>query len=198
MSQRKNGQELIIFTAPSGAGKTTIVKHLLHVYDFLDFSVSATTRKKRTEEVHGKDYYFLSEKEFSDLIEKDELAEYVEVYNGSFYGTLDSEIERIWANGKRIIFDIDVKGATTLKRRYGDRCLAIFVSPPSLEVLIRRLERRNTETRKSLEIRIDRVKKEMMYRDSFDDIIINDELDTALAEAEKKTLKFLFPDSKLF
>lgn len=198
MSQRKNGQELIIFTAPSGAGKTTIVKHLLHVYDFLDFSVSATTRKKRTEEVHGKDYYFLSEKEFSDLIEKNELAEYVEVYNGSFYGTLDSEIERIWANGKRIIFDIDVKGATTLKRRYGDRCLAIFVSPPSLEVLIRRLERRNTETRKSLEIRIDRVKKEMMYRDSFDDIIINDELDTALAEAEKKTLKFLFPDSKLF
>lgn len=189
---------MIIFTAPSGAGKTTIVRHLLSTFDFLDFSVSATTRPKRPKEIEGKDYYFMSAEEFKSLIENDKLAEYEEVYENQFYGTLISEIERIWANNKTIVFDIDVKGATVLKKRFGNQCRAVFIAPPSLEILIERLKNRKTESERSLAIRLKRVKEEMKYEDTFDTSLINDDLDTALAEAELDVLTYLFPKAKLF
>lgn len=194
----KEQRKMIIFTAPSGAGKTTIVRHLLSTFDFLDFSVSATTRPKRPKETEGKDYYFMSSEEFRSLIANDELAEYEEVYENQFYGTLISEIERIWANNKTIVFDIDVKGATVLKKRFADQCRAVFIAPPSLEILIERLKNRKTESERSLAIRLERVKEEMKYENTFDTSLINDDLDTALAEAELDVLTYLFPKAKLF
>ena len=190
--------KLIIVTAPSGAGKTTIVRHLLNTFNFLDFSVSVTTRAKRAHETEGKDYYFKSSDAFKQLIKDEAFAEYEEVYENQFYGTLKSEIERIWKGGKRIVFDIDVKGATNLKKQYQHQAYAIFIAPPSLEVLENRLKARDTETPQSLKKRLTRVRKEMEYQDSFDTVLINDDLQTALREAEFKMLSFLFPDAKLF
>jgi guanylate kinase len=182
---------MILFTAPSGAGKTTLVKHLLKEYDFLDFSISATTREKRLHERDGVDYYFLSREEFEKKIAGGEFIEWEEVYQDQYYGTLKSEVDRIWAEGKYAIFDIDVKGATAIKSIYGDKCLAVFVRPPSLDVLINRLKGRNTESAESLAKRIERVKREMTYENTFDVVLVNDLLDVAKKEAGYYTENFL-------
>ncbi len=176
--------KMIAFTAPSGAGKTTIVKHLLGKYDELGFSISATTREKRKKEKEGKDYYFMSVDEFKSLRRKRKFVEWEEVYDDQFYGTLKSEVERVWSTGKHVVFDIDVKGATSIKKRYGERCLAIFIKPPSLNVLIQRLTDRKTEDEKSLQKRIRRVKRELKFETKFDKVLVNDLLEVALEEAE--------------
>lgn len=182
---------MLIFTAPSGAGKTTLVRHLLSEYDFLDFSVSATTRAKRAHEIDGKDYYFLSVEEFERRRDVGEFIEWEEVYEGQYYGTLKSEVDRIWQNGKHVVFDIDVKGATSIKSIYKDQCLSVFVRPPSLEILIERLKGRKTESPKSLAKRIERVKREMTYENTFDFVLVNDLLDVAKKEAEYLTENFI-------
>ena len=172
-------------TAPSGAGKTTIVKHLLDKYvDDISFSISATTRKKRENETDGKDYYFLSHEAFREKIQNGEFVEWEEVYEGGYYGTLESEIDRVLEEGKKVIFDIEVNGAQNIKDRYGDKCLVIFVKPPSFRTLIERLTNRGTETPDSLKKRILRIKKELLYVDAFDKVLLNDVLDTTLKEAE--------------
>jgi len=176
--------KMLIFTAPSGAGKTTIVRHLLAKYDDAAFSVSATTRAKRAHEEHGVDYYFLTPEDFRKKIKNGEFVEWEEVYDNQYYGTLKSEISRLWDAGKHIVFDIEVKGATNVKEMYGDKCLAIFIQPPSLEVLIQRLKNRKTETDASLRKRIKRIKEEMTYKNSFDTKIVNDLLEVTLKEAE--------------
>ena len=190
--------KMILITAPSGAGKTTIVRHLLSVFDFLDFSVSATTRNRRPHEQDGIDYYFKSPQEFKSLIQEDAFAEYEEVYKDQFYGTLKSEVDRLWGLKKRIVFDIDVQGATNLKKLYKENALGIFIAPPSLQILKDRLRSRKTETEKQLETRLTRVRKEMEYREAFDTVLVNDNLDTALKEAEHKVLSYIFPNAKLF
>ena len=171
--------KLIIFSAPSGAGKTTIVHHLLGKIPELEFSISATTRPKRGDEVHGRDYYFISKEEFLHKIAKKEFVEFEEVYTGTFYGTLRSEIERIWYQGKHVIFDIDVEGGLHLKKKFGDQALAIFVQPPSLEVLIERLTGRGTDSAEKLAERIVKAEKELRYADRFDVIQKNYDLETA-------------------
>lgn len=186
--------KLIVITAPSGAGKTTITRHLLSSFDCFDFSVSATTRKRRSYEEHGKHYYFINEKKFKALVKEKAFVEWEEVYEGQFYGTLKAEVERIWANGKHIIFDIDVKGARNIKKLYKDRCMAVFIKPPSLEVLVERLIYRRTEDPKSLKKRIQKVKRELKYEKKFDQVLINDKLDFALKEAENLILLFLEKD----
>ena len=176
---------MVVFTAPSGAGKTTIVKHLLKKYpEQLSFSISATTREKRTQETHAKDYYFLSHKEFRKKIESHEFVEWEEVYEGGYYGTLESEIDRIIGMGKKVVFDIEVNGAQNIKNRFGNKCLVIFVKPPSVRGLVDRLTKRGTETPDSLKKRILRIKKELLFVDAFDKVLLNDELDTTLKEAE--------------
>jgi guanylate kinase len=183
---------MFIFTAPSGAGKTTIVRHLLKTYDFLDFSVSATTRAMRDYEIDGKDYYFLTPEEFRTRVDNDDFIEWEEVYEDQYYGTLKSEVERVWESGKHIVFDIEVKGATNIKNQYGNKCQAIFIKPPSLEILIERLTNRKTESDASLKKRIARVKKEMTYQDTFDAILVNDLLQVALKEAEFMVETFVY------
>jgi guanylate kinase len=183
--------KLVIFSAPSGAGKTTIVHHLLKQIPQLAFSVSATTRQKRGEEVHGKDYYFISKEDFLHRIAQKEFVEFEEVYKDNFYGTLRSEIERLWSEGKQVIFDIDVEGGLHLKKKFGDRALAVFVQPPSLEVLIERLHGRATDSQEKLKERIEKAEKELAYADKFDIILKNDDLKTACAEAEQLVSKFL-------
>lgn len=176
--------KMFVFTAPSGAGKTTIVRHLLKHYNFLDFSVSATTRTKRENEVDGIDYYFLSPEEFRVKVKNDDFVEWEEVYDDQFYGTLKSEVERVWEKKKHVVFDIDVRGATNIKQLYCDDCMATFIKPPSVETLIERLKNRNTESEASLGKRIARVKREMRYEGDFDKILVNDLLQVALKEAE--------------
>lgn len=184
--------KMFIFTAPSGAGKTTIVKHLLSKYNQLGFSVSATTRNKRDHEVDGKDYYFLSVKEFETKVANDDFIEWEEVYNDQYYGTLRSEVERIWALGKHLVFDIDVRGAENIKKLYKERCMSVFVRPPSISTLVERLTQRNTETPESFEKRINKVKKEMSYENSFDLVLVNDELEISLKEAEHIVDTFIY------
>lgn len=183
--------KLIIFSAPSGAGKTTIVHHLLKTFPNLSFSISATTREQRGDEVHGKDYYFISQESFLHKIAQKEFVEFEEVYSGTFYGTLRSEIERIWDLGNHVIFDIDVEGGLHLKRKYGKQALAIFVQPPSLEVLIERLTGRGTDLPEKLAERIRKADKELQYADRFDVVLKNFELETACAEAEQLVSEFL-------
>src|SRR5690606_15477481 len=184
--------KLIIFSAPSGAGKTTIVKHLLSTHpDKISFSISASTRTPRDGEVDGKDYYFISQEAFLHRVAKKEFIEFEEVYAGTYYGTLRSEVERIWALGKHVIFDIDVEGGLHLKRKFGNQALAIFVQPPSLEVLIQRLRGRGTDSEEKLSERIAKAEKELGYADRFDVILKNDDLDTARKEAEHLLLDFL-------
>jgi guanylate kinase len=186
-----NGK-LIIFSAPSGAGKTTIVHHILKKFsDQLVFSISGCTRSKRPNEVDGKDYYFMTTEEFKSKIKKNEFVEWEEVYTGQFYGTLKSEIERIWKTGKNVIFDLDVQGGLNLKRNYGRQAFAIFVMPPSLEILELRLKQRQTETPESLAKRIDKAKHEIEVADQFDKILVNENLDKACADAEKLVSEFL-------
>ena len=177
--------KIIIFTAPSGSGKTTIVRHLLQKYDKLGFSVSATNRPARKKEVDGKDYYFLTPEKFQLKVEEGAFVEWEEVYPGKFYGTLKSEIQRIWSRGKHVVFDIEVKGATNIKKLYPDNSMAIFVRPPSISELSRRLSLRKTETPEMLKRRLDRAIEEMTYESTFDHILINDLLEVALEEAEQ-------------
>lgn len=193
--EKETKAKMILFTAPSGAGKTTIVHHLLDVDDRLSFSISVTTRAKRSHEVDGEDYYFIDLEEFKKIREEGKLAEWEEVYEDQFYGTLKSEIERIAAAGKVVIFDIDVKGAKRLKKQYGAQCFSIFVKPPSFEILVQRLTNRNTEDEKSLKKRIKRMEKEMSYESYFDYSLINDDLTICLQEAENITRAFIVDDT---
>lgn len=183
--------KLIIFSAPSGAGKTTIVRHLLGKIDSLSFSISATTRPSRGDEVNGKDYYFISKEEFLHRIAKKEFVEFEEVYSGTFYGTLRSEIERIWNNGKHVIFDIDVEGGLHLKRKYGEDALAIFVNPPSLDVLEERLRGRGTDSEEKLKERVVKAERELNYKIQFDFILQNHDLETACNDAENLVADFI-------
>ncbi|MFM2395087.1 MAG: hypothetical protein RLZZ546_3070 [Bacteroidota bacterium] len=177
-------KKMIVFTAPSGAGKTTLVKHMLSSYGFLDFSISATTRSKRPNEIEGKDYYYLSVEEFKNKIDQNLFVEWEEVYENQLYGTLISEVERIWQDDKAIIFDIDVKGACNIKSQFQENCLTIFVKPPSEAILIERLMGRATESKESLEKRIAKVKREISFENRFDAVIVNDLLEVAKKEAE--------------
>lgn len=183
----------IIFCAPSGSGKTTLVKHLLSAHpDRFGFSISACTRDKRgRSEEHGKDYYFLSIDEFKRKIDEDAFVEWEEVYPGGYYGTLKSEVERVWASGRHIIFDVDVRGGLKLKEYFGDRALAIFVKVPSMEVLEQRLRSRGTETEDSLSKRLYKVRFEMSFQDRFDVILVNDDLDKSTNEADQLVSDFL-------
>lgn len=182
---------MIIFSAPSGAGKTTIVHHLLKVFPELEFSVSACSRPMRKGETNGVDYYFISLEEFKEKIKNNEFAEYEEVYKDNYYGTLKSEIERIWKKGKHIIFDMDVMGGLNLRLQFGENALAIFVMPPSIEHLEKRLNSRDTETPESIARRIGKAEQELKKAELFDKIILNDTLEHALEEAEKIVFDFL-------
>ncbi|MDZ4716486.1 MAG: guanylate kinase [Cytophagales bacterium] len=178
--------KVIIFSAPSGSGKTTLVRHLLENNPKLGFSISASTRDRRGRtEVDGKDYHFLTPEEFKEKIDKDEFIEWEEVYAGNFYGTLKSEIDRIWKEGKDVIFDVDVKGGISLKKYFGDRALAIFVKVPSLEVLEDRLTKRSTESADSLSRRLFKAKFEMTFQDKFDVVLENADLQKSLLEAQR-------------
>ena len=182
----------IIFCAPSGSGKTTIVKHLLDKYSNLGFSISACTRDKRgRNEENGKDYHFLDIHDFKERIDNEEFIEWEEVYPGAYYGTLKSEIQRLWDEGKNVIFDVDVKGGVNLKKAYGNKALSIFVKPPSIEELERRLRERGTETEDKISARVFKMKFEMTFQDQFDVVLVNENLETALAEAEKLVSDFL-------
>jgi guanylate kinase len=183
--------KLVIVTAPSGAGKTTIVRHLLSTFDNLVFSVSATTRSKRDYEVDGKDYYFISQADFRAHIAAGDFLEWEEVYDNQFYGTLKSEVSRIWDAQLHIIFDIDVKGALNIKNTYPQDSLAIFVKPPSPEVLFQRLIGRQTENAESLKKRLARAEEELGYENKFDHILVNDTLEHALEESERVVREFL-------
>ncbi len=183
--------KLIIFSAPSGSGKTTIVKHLLQQNYGLVFSISVTSRQPRPNEEHGTDYHFIPEKEFRKKIEQNEFLEWEEVYNGIFYGTLKSEVERILNKGKNVIFDVDVIGGLNIKKYYGNRALAVFIQPPSVIELKKRLQRRSTETEEKINMRIAKAEKEMSYAGLFDVIIVNDTLEHALREAGQIVDEFL-------
>lgn len=183
--------KLIIFSAPSGAGKTTIVKHLLQKFPQLSFSISATTRELRGTEKDQNDYYFISKEDFLHKVAHQEFVEFEEVYNGTFYGTLRSEIERIWEADKHVIFDIDVEGGLRLKRKYEEDALAIFVQPPSLEVLKERLTGRGTDSPEKLQERFIKAEKELKYADKFDVILKNFDLEIACKEAEQLVGDFL-------
>ncbi len=185
-----NGK-LVIFSAPSGAGKTTIVKHLLTKFPDLEFSISATTRAPRGDEENDKAYHFISKEEFLHLIAKKQFVEFEEVYSGTFYGTLRTEIERIWKKGKTVIFDIDVEGGLHLKRKYDGQALAIFVQPPSLAVLKERLVGRGTDSEEKLQERFAKAEKELNYAPKFDIILKNYDLQTACEEAEQLVKNFI-------
>ena len=184
--------KLVIFTAPSGAGKTTIVRHLLKTMPEMAFSISATTRARRENEVEGKDYYYIGVEAFKKLIAEDAFAEWQEVYPNQFYGTLRREMERIWAEGKHIVFDIDVKGAVNLKLAYPEQSLAVFVKPPSKEALFERLRQRKTENEESLRKRLAKAEEELTFENKFDHILVNDVLETALEEAQNVVRRFLY------
>lgn len=184
--------KVIIFSAPSGAGKSTIVNHLLNIYPELEFSISATSRAPRGEEKHGVEYYFFTSDEFRDLIAKDSFVEHEEVYPGSFYGTLRSEVDRIWAKGNTIIFDIDVQGGVNLKRIFGEQAFSIFIQAPSVDILRERLVGRGTDTAEAIEKRVAKAASEMEFAaGKFDYTLVNDDLNTALAEAEDIVGNFL-------
>ena len=183
--------KLVIFSAPSGAGKTTIVRHLLSKNFNFGFSISATTRKPRGEEQNGREYYFMSAEEFRNKVKRDEFLEWEEVYPGCFYGTLKSEVDRILKNGQNILFDIDVAGGNNIKKYYGDKALAVFVQPPSIQELENRLIGRSTDDPEVIRERIAKAEYEMGYTVLFDLIIINDKLEDALKEAEEKIGQFL-------
>lgn len=183
--------KLLIFTAPSGAGKTTIVRHLLQQFDELAFSVSATTRAKRGREEHGRDYYFFSLEEWNAHMDAGDFLEWEEVYENQYYGTLRSEVERLWALGKYVIFDIDVKGAKELKSIFEDEALTVFVKPPSKEILFERLRNRKTDSARSIQKRIERATEELTYEKACDIVLMNDTLSIALHEAEEIIENFL-------
>jgi len=184
--------KLIVFSAPSGSGKTTIVQHLLNVSDLnMAFSISATSRYMRKGEVEGKDYYFMSAEEFHKKITENAFVEYEEVYKDNFYGTLKSEIERIWAEGKHVVFDIDVVGGLNIKSQYPEQTLAIFVNPPSVEELERRLRFRQTESDEKIEMRLAKAGREIARAPEFDVILENHDLETAKNEARNLVYNFI-------
>ena len=183
--------KLIIFSAPSGAGKTTIVHHLLDKFPQVEFSVSACSRPMRKDETQGVDYYFLSVDEFKQKISANDFIEWEEVYKDNFYGTLKVEIERIWKKGMHVIFDVDVVGGLNLKNQFGDLALAVFVMPPSIQHLEMRLRTRETETDESIARRIGKAENELKTANLFDKIILNDKLENAFVEAEKVISEFL-------
>jgi guanylate kinase len=189
----------LIFSAPSGSGKTTIVKHLLANNPTLGFSISASTRDKRGRtEQNGKDYYFLSPDEFKKKIDENQFVEWEEVYAGNFYGTLKSEVERIWKEGKDVVFDVDVQGGIKLKQYFGDKALAVFVKVPSFESLKERLEIRGTESEESLSRRLFKAKFEMAFADKFDVVLFNDDLTKATTKAQALYDKFKDSTPSLF
>jgi guanylate kinase len=188
---KKQNGKCIIFSAPSGAGKTTVVQFLLREIEELSFSISATSRKPRPNETDGKDYYFLSAAEFENKIKADEFLEWEEVYEGGFYGTLKSELERIWSEGKVVIFDLDVMGGTKLKSFFGDDALAIFVQPPNIYVLEERLRKRSTENEYSLRQRIEKASEELKFAGEFDRVLINDNLRVACHQAKDWVKEFI-------
>jgi len=191
MSKEFQGK-LIVFSAPSGSGKTTIVRHLLNQPDLnLAFSVSATSRAPRGDEKDQEDYYFISLREFKDKIKNDEFLEWEEVYRDNFYGTLKTEVERIWAQKKHVIFDIDVVGGLRIKKKYPNRTLAVFVKPPSVDELKRRLKKRKTESEDKINMRVAKASIEMATAPQFDTIIVNTDLDIALKEAEELVRNFI-------
>lgn len=186
-----DNRKAVIFSAPSGSGKSTIVSHILKLHPELKFSVSAASRAPRGDEKNGVAYWFISADEFRKRIADDEFVEYEEVYPGSFYGTLKSEVERIWDNGDAIIFDVDVKGGVNLKKYFGDRALSVFIQAPSVEVLRQRLVGRATDSPEAIERRVAKAAEEMTYADKFDHIIVNDDLQKAYADAERLVDDFL-------
>ena len=176
---------------PSGSGKTTLVHHLLQQNLPLGFSISATSRAPRGEEKQGKDYYFLSEEDFRKKIEEDAFVEYEEVYQGALYGTLRSEIDRLWSAGKHVLFDIDVVGGLNVKAQYPEKTLSVFVQPPSLEELENRLRKRGTENEHKIQQRLDKSAKELVYAQDFDVILVNDDLETSKREVVRIVKQFL-------
>jgi guanylate kinase len=189
--ENKTGK-LFVFSAPSGSGKTTIVHHLLNQKELnLDFSISVTSRPKRGKEVDGKDYHFISPEQFEKYIKKDAFVEWEEVYQDNFYGTLKSEIERIWQQGKHVIFDIDVMGGLRIKKKFPNKTLAIFVQPPSIEEMEKRLRNRQTDTEEKIQERVAKAELELQFAKDFDVILINDDLEVAKKEAEKLVSDFI-------
>ena len=186
----KNGK-IIIFSAPSGSGKSTLIGHLLKRFPQLEFSISATSRAPRGSEVNGKEYYFLSNEEFKNKVATGEFVEWEEVYAGTCYGTLRSELKRIWDKGHVIVFDVDVKGGVNLKKIFGDDALSIFIMPPSVEELRRRLEKRGTDTPETIAKRVAKAEEEITYAPLFDKIVVNDSLETAIADATRITETFI-------
>lgn len=183
--------KLFIFSAPSGSGKTTIVRSLLEKNIGLEFSISATSRPKRENEIHEKDYYFLSVDDFKNKISNKEFLEWEEVYENRFYGTLKSELERIWSKGKHVIFDVDVVGGLNIKKSYPDKALAIFVMPPSIEELEKRLRNRSTDSTDDIKTRIEKAEYELSFANKFDLVIVNDDLEKAIEEAENAVCNFI-------
>ncbi len=183
--------KVIIFSAPSGSGKSTIVSHILKLHPEMEFSVSATSRAPRGQEHNGIEYHFFTADEFRKMIAEDKFVEYEEVYAGSFYGTLKSEVQRIWDKGHVIIFDVDVKGGVNLKKYFGDKALSVFIQAPSVEELRKRLVARGTDSAEAIAKRVAKASEEMTYADKFDYILVNDDLQKAYAEAEKVVDDFL-------
>lgn len=175
-----NQQKVVIISAPSGAGKTTLVKHLLQKYPVLEFSISACSRPKRENEIDGVDYYFFTISEFKNLIAQNQFIEWEEVYPNMFYGTLKKEIERIWNNHHIALFDVDVKGGINLKKFFAAKAISIFIAPPSIEILKERLINRGSETPETLNTRIEKAQYEMTFSNQFDYIVVNDKLDKAI------------------
>lgn len=183
--------KVIIFSAPSGSGKTTVVNHLLQVIPELGFSVSATTRKPRAHEINGREYYFLETAEFEKKIKEHAFLEHEEVYKGIYYGTLHAEVERLWKLGKTVIFDVDVAGGVHIKEKFADAALSIFLRPPSIEILMDRLRKRSTEVEHQLQMRIEKAHEELKYEDRYDIVLINDKLEDTLKHAEEIVKNFI-------
>lgn len=178
-------------SAPSGAGKTTVKMHLLETIPNLAFSVSATTRERREGEVHGRDYYYIETEEFKERIANNDFVEWEEVYPGTFYGTLQSELDRLWQEGKQVIFDVDVMGGLNLKKLYPDNSLDIFIKPPSLVVLEERLKGRGTEPEEKIKVRLEKAELELRYEDEFGCVVVNDDLQTTLTKITELVKEFL-------
>ena len=183
--------KLIVISAPSGAGKTSIVHHLLKNMNELSFSVSACSREKRDNEIHGKDYYFLGVEGFQNKIKEDAFLEWEQVYENQYYGTLKSEIERIWSEGKTVIFDVDVVGGLNIKKQYPKECLSLFIMPPSLEILAERLIGRGSESDASLQKRLDKAEEEIAKNQQFDSIVLNDDLEISCEETMEVITNFI-------
>jgi guanylate kinase len=193
MELSKNGGKCVIFSAPSGAGKTTIVRYLLREIPELEFSISAASRKPRGREVNGMDYHFFTVEEFKEKIAKDHFVEWQEVYKDNYYGTLKSEVKKAWDKGKVVVFDVDAQGGINLKKIFGDNALSIFIKPPSLFVLEQRLKNRRTETPEQIDMRLKKAKEELSYANQFDYVLLNDNLEKACYEIKHIILDFIHP-----